>query len=125
MEILIIDGKNIKKTNMKSKEEIEYLAANLANPNVCKTTNWIEGYTQCQEDNDWTKNCECESSIGQTWCCNQCGLPYDTRKSDKKYTEEDMYNCWQTAFTDAMNCSNKDYKPFWFKDYVNSLNKQD
>ena len=35
---------------MKSKEEIEYLAANLANPNVCKTTNWIEGYTQCQED---------------------------------------------------------------------------
>jgi len=35
---------------MKSKEEIEQLAANLANPNVCKTTNWIEGYTQCQED---------------------------------------------------------------------------
>ena len=35
---------------MKSKEEIEYLAANLANPNVCKTTNWIEGYTQCKED---------------------------------------------------------------------------
>jgi hypothetical protein len=35
---------------MKSKEEIEYAAANLANPNVCKTTNWIEGYTQCQED---------------------------------------------------------------------------
>jgi len=35
---------------MKSKEEIEYLAANLANPNVCKTTNWIEGYTQCQND---------------------------------------------------------------------------
>jgi hypothetical protein len=36
---------------MKTKEEIEQLAANLANPNVCKTTNWIEGYTQCQEDN--------------------------------------------------------------------------
>jgi archaellum component FlaC len=35
---------------MKRKEEIEQLAANLANPNVCKTTNWIEGYTQCQED---------------------------------------------------------------------------
>ena len=35
---------------MKVKEEIEQLAANLANPNVCKTTNWIEGYTQCQED---------------------------------------------------------------------------
>jgi hypothetical protein len=47
--------------NMKSKEEIEYLAANLANPNVCKTTNWIEGYTQCQED-----------------------------MADKKYTKEDV-----------------------------------
>jgi hypothetical protein len=35
---------------MKSKEEIEYAAANLANPNACKTINWIEGYTQCQED---------------------------------------------------------------------------
>ena len=35
---------------MKTKEEIEQLAANLANPNVCKTINWIEGYTQCQED---------------------------------------------------------------------------
>jgi hypothetical protein len=40
---------------MKTKEEIEYLAANLANPNVCKTTNWIEGYTQCQEDNNTSK----------------------------------------------------------------------
>jgi hypothetical protein len=35
---------------MKSKEEIEYAAANLANPNACKTINCIEGYTQCQED---------------------------------------------------------------------------
>ncbi len=54
---------------MKSKEEIEYAAANLANPNACKTTNWIEGYTQCQEDmvkdlemhimineHDWSRN---------------------------------------------------------------------
>lgn len=48
---------------MKTQEEIEQLAANLANPNVCKTTNWIEGYTQCQED-----------------------------MADKKYTEEDVIN---------------------------------
>lgn len=54
---------------MKSKEQIEYAAANLANPNACKTTNWIEGYTQCQEDmakdlemhillneHDWSRN---------------------------------------------------------------------
>lgn len=46
--------------------------------------------TQYKKDNDWTKDCKCESSIGQTWCCNHCGLPYDTRKSNKKYTEEDM-----------------------------------
>lgn len=48
---------------------------------------------QCQEDisNSWTKGCECKDSIGQTWCCNQCGLPYDTRKS-KRYTEEDIIN---------------------------------
>jgi len=24
---------------------------------------------------DYSKNCECESRIGETWCCNQCGLP--------------------------------------------------
>ena len=51
---------------MKTKEEIEYAAANLANPNVCKTTNWIEGYTQCQED-----------------------------MADKKYTEEDMLKAFE------------------------------
>ena len=41
--------------------DVEILAANLANPNVCKTTNWIEGYRQALEDN-----------------------------KEKKYTEEDM-----------------------------------
>ena len=53
---------------MKTKQEIEYLAANLANPNVCKTTNWIEGYTQCQED-----------------------------MSDKKYTEEDLMSAFNAG----------------------------
>ena len=57
---------------------------------------FIDGYTQCQED-----------------------------MADKKYTEEDMYNCWQTAFTDAMNISKEDYKPIWYSDFINSLNKQD
>ena len=41
--------------------DLEILAANLANPNVCKTTNWIEGYNQALEDN-----------------------------KEKKYTEEDL-----------------------------------
>jgi hypothetical protein len=85
---------------MKTKEEIQQLADKAINKEGYTTDDFIigfeQGYTQCQED-----------------------MPV------KKYTEEDMYNCWQTAFTDAMNCSNKDYKPFWFKDYINSPNKQD
>jgi hypothetical protein len=85
---------------MKTKEEIEYLAANLANPNVCKTTNWIEGYAQCQED-----------------------------MADKKYTEEDVINLmfmatrWDT-FKDGDVEYGMDMDNF-FKYLINSLNKQD
>jgi hypothetical protein len=103
---------------MKSKEEIEQLALG-----SCDTWGehcaFVGGYTQCQKDNDWTKDCKCESSIGQTWCCNQCGLPYDTRKS-KTYTEQDMLKLWNTLMV-AMTNKN----PIFFKDYINSLNKQD
>ncbi|MBE8727962.1 hypothetical protein [Flavobacterium hungaricum] len=28
---------------------------------------------------DFSQKCKCESSIGQTWCCNQCGLPYTSK----------------------------------------------
>lgn len=24
---------------------------------------------------DFSKDCECDSRSGETWCCNQCGLP--------------------------------------------------
>lgn len=24
---------------------------------------------------DFSKDCKCESRTGETWCCNQCGLP--------------------------------------------------
>jgi len=24
---------------------------------------------------DFSKGCKCDSRIGETWCCNQCGLP--------------------------------------------------
>ena len=85
---------------MKSKEEIEQLAANLANPNVCKTTNWIEGYTQCQED-----------------------------MADKKYTEEDLREAinvgisaeagvYPDGWSFKLGISLEDY-------FINSLNKQD
>jgi hypothetical protein len=45
--------------------------------------------------------------------------------SNKKYTEEDMLKCWNTAFTDAMNIDSETYKPIFYSDFINSLNKQD
>jgi hypothetical protein len=84
---------------MKTQAEIvikaKAYAESIGNKDGMSAYDYVMGYNKCQED-----------------------------MVDKKYTEEDMYNCWQTAFTDAMNCSNKDYKPFWFKDFINSL-KQD
>jgi hypothetical protein len=55
---------------------------------------------------------------------NCCQKDISKEFYDKQYTEEDMYNCWQTAFTDAMNISKEDYKPIWFSDFINSLNKK-
>lgn len=52
------------------------------------------GYTQCQKD-----------------------------MADKKYTEEDMKKCWNTAFIDAMNIDSETYKPIIYSDFINSLNK--
>lgn len=49
--------------------DLEILAANLANPNVCKTTNWIEGYNQALEDN-----------------------------KEKKYTEEDLKFMFEVGY---------------------------
>jgi len=34
----------------------------------------LEEYAEKQFD--FSKHCTCEVSIGQTWCCNLCGLPY-------------------------------------------------
>jgi len=80
---------------MKTKEEIEQLAELNINCEFMspKWEMFRKGYIKAYEDisNSWTKGCECKDSIGQTWCCNQCGLPYDTRKS-KRYTEEDIRN---------------------------------
>lgn len=40
--------------------------------------------------------------------------------ADKKYTEKDMLKCWNYLMA-AMTSKN----PVFFKDYINSLNKQD
>jgi len=43
----------------------------------------------------------------------------------QKYTEEDMTKCWNTAYTDAMDIDSETYKPIFYSDFINSLNKQD
>ena len=111
---------------MKTQEEIEQLAQQwFLNDNSLaygEEFGFIQGYIQCQKDNDWKKNCECESSIGQTWCCNQCGLPYDTRKSDKKYTLRDI----EKAFLEGCASERKFSRRIDDLDkYIISLNKQD
>lgn len=91
--------------------------------------NAMEEYGNQQRQNDWTKGCNCENSIGQTWCCNQCGLPYDTRKSYKKYTEDDIRNAIQVGISAEAG----DYPKGWsyklgisLEDYfINSLNEKD
>jgi hypothetical protein len=40
--------------------------------------------------------------------------------ADKKYTEEDMLKLWNTLMVAMTN-----HNPIFFKDYINSLNKQD
>lgn len=87
---------------MKSKEEIEKLAEKEAS----FTTDvhfsfgyrdgYIKAYTQCQQD-----------------------------MADKKYTEEDMLKCWNTAWNDAISIDFPTYKPTLYEDFINSLNKQD
>jgi hypothetical protein len=49
----------------------------------------------------------------QVW--NEC----EQDNKDKKYTKEDMRECWNTLMiAHALN------KPIFFEDYINSLNKQ-
>ena len=92
---------------MKTKEEIEQLAEQWFNEEFLFKNRFYtnskelrkgyeNGYTQSQEDN-----------------------------KDKKYTEEDMLKCWNTAFIDAMNIDSETYKPIFYSDFINSLNKQD
>jgi hypothetical protein len=80
---------------MKTKEEIEQLAEKEM-MGMEGRFGFVAGYEKCQED-----------------------------MADKKYTEDDMLKCWNTAFTDAMNIDSETYKPIFYSDFINSLNKQD
>lgn len=37
---------------------------------------------------DYSKDCQCETNTGETWCCNQCGLP-TTMKEVETYNDID------------------------------------
>jgi hypothetical protein len=75
---------------MKTQEEIEQLAEKEM-MGMEGRFGFVAGYEKCQED-----------------------------MADKKYTEEDMLNCWNTVMVAMTN-----HNPIFFKDYINSLNKQD
>jgi hypothetical protein len=92
---------------MKTKEEIEQLASKRftikqfigeddynRNETIAARCGYTEGYTQCQED-----------------------------KKDKKYTEEDMFKCWE-ACRRFERPIREGYAPN-FNEFINSLNKQD
>lgn len=74
---------------------------------------------------DYSKKCECGNGrIGETWCCNQCGLPVEKDSSDTlklKFSPEvaDVLGVW-----DANVLSIKEYERHSKKDNTLSLNEQ-
>lgn len=59
-------------TNYSGTKESDYVMA------VSKNS-FEAGYTTCQEDQQkaWSESCKCSVNDrhGETWCCNNCGLP--------------------------------------------------
>ena len=84
---------------MKTKEEIEQLAEQYV---------WGGVYLTEQEK----QQTEIAYMSGYTQCQEDM--------ADKKYTEADMLKCWNYLMV-AMTFKN----PVFFKDYINSINKQD
>lgn len=107
---------------MKTKEEIEQLAKeeykdDLHNPFfTAAPMGFIKGYSQCQED--MAKDVEYWQGEFDHW--HQQAMEMAEYVADKKYTEADMLNCWNTLMVAMTN-----HNPIFFKDYINSLNKQD
>ena len=84
---------------MKSKEQIEQLAERYADGYSTEEAHasyiaFQDGYTQCQED-----------------------------MADKKYTEEDMRECWRACLN--FNKPAGLDSGINYSDFINSLNKQD
>lgn len=119
---------------MKSKEEIEQLAKKSnAERGIDSAKSMLEreyvlgyttAYTQSQKDNEAEEN-RLKKIMIESSHQSMSLAEEKARNSNKKYTEEDMLKCWNTAFTDAMNIDSETYKPIFYSDFINSLNKQD
>ena len=68
------------------KETIEEVAANLADPNLCKTDNWIAG-AKWQAERMYSD--EPKPTIKQ--------VDYVAKKQERMYSEEDLKNAFESA----------------------------
>ena len=60
-------------------------------------SNYLEGLKKANEifQNSWSKDCECEYTFGQTWCCNHCGLPYSVKKDRIENVKDVARKVWE------------------------------
>ena len=96
---------------MKTKEEIEQLAFKNYGDTLLKGS-FIHGYTQCQED--MAKDVEYWQGEFDHW--HQQAM----QMADKKYTEADLENAFNSGRGYGVPDNIKDFNSF-----INSLNKQD
>jgi hypothetical protein len=69
---------------------------------------------EIQQKTAYPNSVSIQQALLQVW--NEC----EQDNKDKKYTEEDMLKLWNTLMVAMTN-----HNPIFFKDYINSLNKQD
>jgi hypothetical protein len=44
-------------------------------------------------------------------------------QQERMYSEEDMKDCWNASYVDAMSLDEITYKPLFFEDYIEKLKK--
>lgn len=82
-----------------------------------KTQEEIEKLAEKYAFNRWgDETLEKEAKFSYTYGYTQC----QKDMANKKYTEEDMLKCWNYLMVKMTF-----HTPVFFKDYINSLNKQD
>jgi len=72
----------------------------------------------------WEVNCSsCKKDKPNSilWFRKKCNDCVAKDMADKKYTDEDMLKCWNTAWNDAISIDFPTYKPTLYEDFINSL----